>query len=613
MAINRRRSRSAVAGGLGPFGIFLTLAVIGLLIQYWWVLLITLGALAFAVAIVRLARTPARPPRERQPKSVRPPKPGPNMTQRNEALVSEGLEVQMRAIKQAGRIRDMQEWDYEWIRLTHPEKSSQELTEIAKAQLARRRSIGVNYERARLLDSAPEQGLESSGESLEDQLHEALVAQIGNTDRPASLIEGQSASSALIFSKARKEAGELLAGDPRTMWAWSEYLKSRHCLPVNSEDARQILAVIPSGDHVEIFAPIVISPDSHERGTDELPREARFAAMTFNSWILPSLEQAEIIPYSETKRGFSSSGSMVDPIAEIHFRVTGGKNLRVYSDRRSDRFFSEGVGGRILRLPDSPLAPAPPELGTGVRSPSPEPTSRSRLLGDWHTAEDVALWHMSGPLGFFGSRLTGGVSDRGVDVEHPEAVAQVKMQATPVGSPQIRQLRGARPRLTNHVFYSTSGFTKAATVEAADSGVALFIMDDDARVRPHGAHAKRLTLEGHQRQGGDDALVAEYVSSVVDRVHKAKTNYGNDDSRWALRETDGADRDRLYRAESYLKGAVADVKRHPRIGVETHKAVISHFRNADLRAAFFCHVLGLPYPGDEPLSPRRPPTAADFD
>jgi hypothetical protein len=54
------------------------------------------------------------------------------------------------------------------------------------------------------------------------------------------------------------------------------------------------------------------------------------------------------------------------------------------------------------------------------------------------------------------------------------------------------------------------------------------------------------------------------------------------------------------------------VERHPRIGAETHKAVVSHFRNADLRAAVFCQVLGLPYPGDKPLRRRRPLTAADF-
>ncbi|MCX2749211.1 hypothetical protein OOZ51_15490 [Arthrobacter sp. MI7-26] len=51
----------------------------------------------------------------------------------------------MSAAKQVRRIRDIQEWDYEWLRLTNPEKSSRDLSESANAHFARGRSIGVNY------------------------------------------------------------------------------------------------------------------------------------------------------------------------------------------------------------------------------------------------------------------------------------------------------------------------------------------------------------------------------------------------------------------------------------------------------------------------------------
>ncbi|WP_168404541.1 restriction endonuclease [Arthrobacter silvisoli] len=413
-------------------------------------------------------------------------------------------------------------------------------------------------------------------------------------------------------ARSLEDGGSLLAGDARTMWAWAEYLKSRHTVPVDGADVWQVLAAIPPGEHVEIFAPVVMSPTGRGRDKDALPKEARFGARTFDFWLLPSSGlQAEVI--SCPKWTMSVSGSVVDPVAETHFRLADGRKLVAYSDRgTTDRFDSRGVGESILRLPDSPLTPAPPVLGAGARTSSPGSALPKRLLGNWHSAEDVALWHMSGPLGFFGARLTGGVSDRGIDVEHPEAVAQVKMQANPVGSPQIRQLRGTRPQLRNHVFYSTSGFTRAAVAEAAETGVALFSMDDDAKVHPLGAEAKRLILEGHQRHGGEDALVAEYVSSVVERVRKAKFNYGTDNASWALRDVKGADWDRLERAEGYLKGAISALKYHPKIGVDSHKAVISHYRNADLRAAFFCQVLGLPYPGNEPLRRRKPPTAADF-
>lgn len=144
MATKRRRSSSAGAGAVGC-GPFLVLVVIGLLIKYWWVLLIALGVVALTVAIVRYATAPTRPARVRPLKSARPPRPRPVMTPPRPALVNDDLAVQMRAAKQVRHIRDMQEWDYEWIRLTHPEKSSRELSEIANAHFARGRSIGVNY------------------------------------------------------------------------------------------------------------------------------------------------------------------------------------------------------------------------------------------------------------------------------------------------------------------------------------------------------------------------------------------------------------------------------------------------------------------------------------
>jgi hypothetical protein len=145
MARKRRRSRSAGSGGLGPFGIFLALAAIWVLIQYWWVLLIALGVVVLTVAIVRSAKIPTPPDRALPQKSASTPKPPPAMTQPSRVLVSDDLTVQMRATKQVRHTRDMQEWDYEWLRLTHPEKSSREVSEIANAHFARGRSIGVNY------------------------------------------------------------------------------------------------------------------------------------------------------------------------------------------------------------------------------------------------------------------------------------------------------------------------------------------------------------------------------------------------------------------------------------------------------------------------------------
>jgi MFS family permease len=97
MASKRRRSRSAGAGaaaaGCGPFGFFLALVVIGLLIKFWWVLLIVLGVVGLTVAIVRFAKTPNPPATARSPKSARPLKTPPTLTPRSPALVSEDLDL----------------------------------------------------------------------------------------------------------------------------------------------------------------------------------------------------------------------------------------------------------------------------------------------------------------------------------------------------------------------------------------------------------------------------------------------------------------------------------------------------------------------------------------
>lgn len=413
------------------------------------------------------------------------------------------------------------------------------------------------------------------------------------------------------IARDRDLAHSLLAGDPRTMWAWIEYRKQKHVLPASSQDARQILEAIPAGDHVEIFTAVTMSKGKPKRKPNTLPLNASLAARTFGCWILPSrsAKAAETILDAEGRWLYARGGSMVDPVAEVHFTLTNGVELVAYPDKLTYTRFHHGVGQFILRLPDSNLAPLPPRRGTGLPRASTEAHHTQRLLQDWQSAEDVALWHMSGPLAFFGAKLTGGVTDRGIDVEHPKAVAQVKMQANPVGSPQIRQLRGTRPNLPHHIFYSTSGYTRAAITEAAETALALFTIDEGGAVHPHGTVAKQLILDGHIRHGGDDALVADYIRSVTERIHKARANYV-----WsALREAFPDNKGRLSRAESYLEGAVEALKRHPKLGSDTHKAIISHFRNADLRAAFFCQVLDLPYPGDEPLGDKKHfATADDF-
>ena len=140
MASKRRRSGSGAgaAGGLGCAP-FLVLIVIALIIQYWWVLLIAAGVVALTVALVRTANAPPRPAK------VRPPQPQPAVAPPRPVLAGDDLTAHVRAQKRAGRVRDMQEWDYEWIRLSHPGKSARDVNDIAKAHFARGRSIGINW------------------------------------------------------------------------------------------------------------------------------------------------------------------------------------------------------------------------------------------------------------------------------------------------------------------------------------------------------------------------------------------------------------------------------------------------------------------------------------
>jgi hypothetical protein len=147
MASKRRRSRSVPVGaaGCGPFGLFLALGAIYLVVQYWWVIVIAIGVVVLIVALVKAARTPIPPATPRPPKPVRAPKPKPVRAPKPKPLAPDELATHLRALKHEGHVRAMQDWDYEWILLAFPAKSSQEISEIANAHFARGRSIGVNH------------------------------------------------------------------------------------------------------------------------------------------------------------------------------------------------------------------------------------------------------------------------------------------------------------------------------------------------------------------------------------------------------------------------------------------------------------------------------------
>ena len=100
---------------------------------------------------------------------------------------------------------------------------------------------------------------------------------------------------------------------------------------------------------------------------------------------------------------------------------------------------------------------------------------------DWHSAEDLAVWHLRG-LGFHDARRTPSGADSGVDVVAAGAVAQVKHWAGPVGQPPLRDLFGvASASKAMAFFYSLNGYTVAALEWAVATQMALSTYSLDAR------------------------------------------------------------------------------------------------------------------------------------
>lgn len=122
-------------------------------------------------------------------------------------------------------------------------------------------------------------------------------------------------------------------------------------------------------------------------------------------------------------------------------------------------------------------------------------------VSSWQQAEALAAWHMQ-KLGFEDAKMTPPGADGGLDVRATDAVAQVKHYATPIGAPVIQQLRGAAHGRGAALFYSLSGYTKAAVEYANDAAVALFTYNESGDVQSCNHAAQVL----HDRAGGDDAF-----------------------------------------------------------------------------------------------------------
>jgi hypothetical protein len=115
-------------------------------------------------------------------------------------------------------------------------------------------------------------------------------------------------------------------------------------------------------------------------------------------------------------------------------------------------------------------------------------------------------------LGFLDAVVTAAGPDGGVDVVATGALAQVKhFNATPVGAPAVRQLRGAAHAGEWAIFYAASGYSTSAIAFASDATVALFSYDARGLVTPVNTHAASLVHASSSPSGhGYGAAAADY-------------------------------------------------------------------------------------------------------
>lgn len=405
-----------------------------------------------------------------------------------------------------------------------------------------------------------------------------------------------------------------LAQDSRTAWAWSEFAESPSPLRVSEAVAKNLLDAIPDGDHVEVFSRGVILRGKQACLRDGVRRSAGgLLARTMRRWIVSHAGQEKADVLNGPARGYMCESSSLAEKDISWATFIDNSKVKVFLDRPNSEVqkrILDGAGPEILRLPSVGDVPVPPDVReTSGLPPGALRASPAELVTDWRRAEQLALSHMTS-IGFTGCRLTGGSRDQGIDIVHPSAVAQVKMQGVPVSAPVIQQLRGARPHIEYHLFYSTSGFTAAAAAEAAESKVALFKISALGDIQPVGHFAQRVVGEASERSGGPEGPVYRYVEEVRQRVLAAFRNYGSSDAiDHFLRQerTEGS----ALRALPYLIEAVDRLRDAPEIGESSLQSVLNHHRHVELLAAVCCRELGVPYPGTHTIG-KKTKTIDDY-
>lgn len=405
--------------------------------------------------------------------------------------------------------------------------------------------------------------------------------------------------------------------DARAAWAYRTYLRTRGSRPLHPDAGARLLAKIEPDDHVELIAEAAVQVQADGHRLSRLTRDGTapfVAARTMRRWILVERATGAVKfctgpPWPGWMRG---SRDATWPNAGWAFDVTANNRrrfgIKVFSDDdgldrldRLEQLITKGAARQIKLLPEQPEVPALPDLDAAASARGAMPAQRF-LPSDWRTSEEIAAAHMRA-LGFADAELTGGSRDGGLDVVAGTGVAQVKMQAQPVGAPQVHQLRGTRPYSPHHLFYSTSGYTTAACEAAAEIGVYLFTIGRDGTVLPVGDAAADLAEAGVHDPDAVRAvtvrqIVKEYCQGVADRI-TAATNATD----LSASGRTGRYPEHHERALRYLHRALENLSEAPG-SFESLRSAAVYYHHTELLAHVWFREMGVPYPDGELLRPE---------
>jgi hypothetical protein len=398
-------------------------------------------------------------------------------------------------------------------------------------------------------------------------------------------------------------AADFLRTEASTAWAYRRYLGQRQPGGIDAGMGERLLAAIEDGDHVELMldATASLGEGLFDAVRWERPGVAPIVAVrTMRAWILLHREggHVTVVP-GRVDGGVRTSSSLgtawphIGWATELTMRDGRTLTIKLFLDEREGldaTILEDGAGAHIRRLPEAD-AVAPIPDGAALVAVAPAAVS-AMLPADWRAAEDIACAHMR-ILGFADAETTGGGRDGGLDVTAERAVAQVKMMALPVGAPPVQQLRGTRPLVPHHLFFSTSGYTAAALAAADEIGVALFKIERDGSVTEANDAAGALAASGGDGTGpavSPKRLVEQYAQDLGSRVLAAAGNV--DHARAEPSERYPGQYRRLLR---YSLQALKNLEERPTTFDSLRSAMV-YYHHTELLAHVFFRELGIPYP-----------------